>query len=182
MLRVPGPPASAAPLLCPHLSWPSPAQRDLGSPRLSAAQLGPRSRELAEVHCWTRKSRIWGRLTRLRTEHRESLWPGSGSVSARWVGTLLQPRRSDLLSPLRPLDTSVFCPRPSASTWVGQTRGCLEMGGSAPRPCAAALGRALSPLCLPGGSDRTGAFLRRLLITPERPGSSDGHTGRIRQA
>lgn len=89
----------------PHL--PSETWAVLGSLQHSWVR-GPMS--LRSHTAGPERARIWGRLMRLRTEHLESLWPGSDSVSARWVGTLLQPRRSDLVSPLRSLDTSVFCP------------------------------------------------------------------------
>ena len=124
------------------------------------------------------KARIWCRLRRLRTEHFGPPRPGTDSVSTHWVGTLLQPRGSDLVSPLRwPLDTCVLClPIPLPAPGWGRHRDSLRWEAVLPA-------RALRPWAGPcprsaflGGQICTGAFLHCLPVTREGPGSSDKRT------
>lgn len=116
------------------------------------------------------KARIWHRLRRLRTEHFGPPRPGSDSVSTHWVGTLLQLRGSDLVSPLRwPLDTCVLCPPiPLPAPGWGRHRDSLRWEAVLPA-------RALRPWAGPcarsaflGGQICTGAFLHCLPMTQTR--------------
>ena len=91
---------------------------------------------------------------------------------------MLQPRGSDLVSPLRwPLDTCVLClPIPLPAPGWGRHRDSLRWEAVLPA-------RALRPWAGPcprsaflGGQICTGAFLHCLPVTREGPGSSDKRT------